>query len=108
MREVGILVPNLFLYATVETAVRSLGLRPVRVTADDDPLPPVVIVDVGAVALEQALELSRRGVQVLAFGPHTESRQWAPLRAAGAVVLAKSRFFQELPGLLEKAIGPLV
>lgn len=102
MHEVGICVPNLFLYAVVETAVRSMGARPVRVAPGSSRVPSVLVLDLEAVAPEQVLAWASAGVQVLAFGPHHRRQEWAALRTAGAVVLAKSRFFRELPTLLER------
>lgn len=104
MREVGVFVPNLFLYSVVETAIRSLGARPVRVALGSPRLPAVLVVDVEAARPEQVLAWASAGVQVLAFGPHHRSQEWAELRAAGAVVMPKLRFFRELPALLEKAL----
>lgn len=104
MREVGVFVPNLFLYSVVETAIRSMGARPVRVEPGATRVPAVVVLDVEAVTGEQVLAWAAAGVQVLAFGPHQKSQKWHALRTAGAVVLPKSRFFQELPSLLEKAL----
>ncbi len=103
MREVGVLVPNLFLYSVVETAIRSVGARPVRVASSACRVPPVLVLDAEAVTPEQVLAWARSGVQVLAFGPHHRGQEWGDLRAAGAVVLPKARFFRELPTLLEKA-----
>ncbi|KDA53373.1 hypothetical protein EG19_06380 [Thermoanaerobaculum aquaticum] len=105
MVEVGVFLPNLFLYSVVEAAIRSLGAKPVRVERGTSRLPAVLVLDVEAVPGEQVLAWARAGVQVLAFGPHQKSQEWNALRAAGAVVLPKSRFFRELPSLLEKALA---
>lgn len=102
MREVGVLVPNLFLYSVVETLIRSMGAKPVAVAPGASRVPEVVVLDVEAVAPEQVVVWASSGVQVLAFGPHQKSAEWQGLRAAGAVVLPKSRFFKELPQLLDK------
>lgn len=105
MLEVGVLVPNLFLYSVVEAAIRSLGAKPVRLERGTSHLPAVLLLDVEAVSGEQVLAWARSGVQILAFGPHRKSQEWKVLRMAGAVVLPKSRFFRELPSLLEKALA---
>lgn len=105
MREVGVLVPNLFLYPVVEAAIRAVDARPKRVEPGERNVPSVVIVDLGAVSPQEVLELAASGVQVLGFGPHTQSAEWHALRAAGAVVLPKSAFFRELPRLLASALG---
>ncbi|MGC8915758.1 MAG: hypothetical protein ACP5NF_02110 [Thermoanaerobaculum sp.] len=102
----GVLVPNLFLYATVEAALRSLGLTPVRVAVEQDASPPkVVIVDLDATGAELVVSLAAQGVQVLAFASHTGAASWARLRQAGAVVLPKGIFFRELPALLESSLA---
>jgi len=101
--EVGFLVANLFLRPLVEAAIRGAGAKPVPWRPGDPP-PPVLVLDLGALAPEEVARLASAGVQVLAFGPHTQAQAWAALRRAGAVVLPKSRFFETLPQLLASAL----
>jgi len=102
--EVGFLVANLFLRPLVEAAIRSAGAKPVPWRPGDPP-PPVLVLDLSALAPEEVTNLAAAGVQVLAFGPHTQAHEWGALRRAGAVVLPKASFFEKLPQLLAAALG---
>lgn len=108
---VAILVPNLFLFVPVETAVRAAGAFPVVVreaaTVEAEGC-PVLVVDLDALGERGAAQLAplcRAGVTVLAFGPHGEGEALAMVRAAGAVALPRSAFFPRLPQLLEVALA---
>lgn len=106
MAEVGFCVPNLFFRPLVEAAIRSASAKPVPWHPGQEPVPPVVVLDLEAIPPEAVAQLCACRVQVLAFAPHTKIGQWASLRRAGAVILAKSAFFAQLPQLLAKALEP--
>jgi hypothetical protein len=103
---VGLMVSDLFVRVSVEAAVRGCGLEPEvlrsfhQVGRDHF---PVVILDLQVPGLDAPAvvkELVSRGVHVLAFGPHVDSRALETIRQAGAVALPKSSFLRRLPELL--------
>lgn len=107
---VAILVENLFLFVPVETAVKSVGARPVAVREPEAAKPEgcrVLVVDLDALgegAAARLAPLCRGGIVVLAFAPHVEGRALAAVRAAGVVALPRSAFFPRLPELLDAAL----
>lgn len=108
---VAILVPNLFLFVPVETAVKGAGAQPVTIREPEAAIVEgcgVLVVDLDALGERAAARLEpvcRSGVVVLAFGPHVEGGRLAAVRAAGAVTLPRSAFFPRLPELLTLALA---
>ncbi len=102
---VGLLIPNLFMRVPVEAALR--GRADVVALAGPDAAAATgcnaVIADLDALGADPAAAvrlLVAAGVTVLAFGPHVEGAKLAAARAAGAVVLPRSAFLENLPELL--------
>jgi hypothetical protein len=108
---IGLLIPNLFLRVSVDTAVRAAGAQPVPYADAEGAAAsdcPVLIVDLDALGgetISSVRALLGTGKVVLAFGPHVRGDLLAGARAAGAVVLPRSAFLQRLPELLETALG---
>ncbi len=108
---VAILVPNLFLFAPVEIAVRGAGAQPVSVGEPEAAAAEgcgVLVVDLEALGESAAAQLApvcASGIVVLAFGPHVEGETLAAVRAAGAVALPRSAFLPRLPELLKVALA---
>lgn len=109
---VGLMIPNLFMRIPVEAAVRARGAQVLAladVASATSSGCSLVIADLDAfgsdpAAAVQALVAS--GAAVLAFGPHVEGVRLAAARAAGAVVLPRSAFLEQLRELLDTALPP--
>lgn len=90
----------------VEAAIRGCGLKPEVLRSFHQvqrETCPVVILDLQVPGLDApavVTELLSRGIHVLAFGPHVDSRALEAVRQAGAVALPKASFLRRLPGLL--------
>lgn len=108
---VAILVPNLFLFVSVETAVNGAGAQPVTIRepeAAEREGCEVLVVDLDALGEGAAARLQpvcAAGVVVLAFAGHLEGAKLAAARAAGAVALPRSAFLPRLPELLTLALA---
>jgi hypothetical protein len=87
------LVPDLMdrsrLGGVVDAFVRDVGAL-ADVSAD------AAVIDLGAAgALDAIGPLVARGVRVIGFGSHVDTARLDAARAAGAVVLPRSRFFSD-------------
>jgi hypothetical protein len=108
---VAVLVPNLFVRVTVESAVRAARLVPVAVASavqarEEDCR--VAIVDLEASGIDAPAAIAALvggGIVVLAFGPHVRAEALAAARQAGAVALPRSAFLARLPELLATALS---
>jgi hypothetical protein len=115
-RQLGLLLCRDLIFATkVQSTARSLGYG-ISVVGDisnaqaeiESSNPRLVLIDLTAgelstpAAISGYLALSDRETWLVAFGPHVEARALAEAKAAGCqVVLPRSKFAANLPGLLQ-------
>lgn len=108
MDDVLAVVTDLFFQSRIAAAARASGRR-VRFVASEEAIdverPALALVDLDAQADVMAMigALKARAIDpVVAFGPHLDTENRKAARAAGADrVLAKSKFVEELPRMMQ-------
>ncbi len=116
MQTIVIVVSDLMFQSRIDAAARSLGLAP-RIADNAGALadalaarPAIAVIDLHERALDATVALAaakEAGARVLAFGRHTEPATLRAARDAGAdIVVPRSQFAEELPGLLRSLMTP--
>ncbi|MGA7730186.1 MAG: hypothetical protein WCD37_02820 [Chloroflexia bacterium] len=101
-----LLCTDLMFGVQLQNMARHAGLKPVTLRPAS-PLPDgdVLIVDLAARADWETTvrEAARRGIKVVAFGPHMDAEGRRKAKAAGAArVLANSNLARDLPKILKE------